>query len=55
MTASAPPLTQSVYLVDALKRVLKECGLTYADVASALGISHASVRRTFAISWPSNE
>lgn len=48
MTAPAPPLTQSVYLVEALKRVLKERGMTYADVAGALGISHASVRRIFA-------
>ncbi|HWT43769.1 MAG TPA: helix-turn-helix transcriptional regulator, partial [Sphingopyxis sp.] len=48
MTAPAPPHMQSVYLVDALKRVLKERGMTYADVAGALGISHASVRRTFA-------
>ncbi len=48
MTASEPMHTQSVYLVDALKRVLKERGMTYADVAAALGISHASVRRTFA-------
>ncbi|MDT7527064.1 helix-turn-helix transcriptional regulator [Sphingopyxis sp. SE2] len=48
MTAAEPLHMQSAYLVEALKRVLKERGLTYADVASALGISHASVRRTFA-------
>ncbi|MGV3480858.1 MAG: helix-turn-helix domain-containing protein [Sphingobium sp.] len=40
--------SQSIYLVDALKRALKERGLTYADVAMALGVSHASVKRTFA-------
>lgn len=48
MTAAERLHTQSIYLVEALKRVLKERGLTYADVAVALGISHASVRRTFA-------
>ncbi|KGB56763.1 Helix-turn-helix domain-containing protein [Sphingopyxis sp. LC81] len=48
MTAAGRLHTQSNYLVEALKRVLKERGLTYADVAAALGISHASVRRTFA-------
>ncbi|OWQ92864.1 helix-turn-helix domain-containing protein [Sphingopyxis witflariensis] len=48
MTAAERLHTQSIYLVEALKRVLKERGLTYADVAAALGISHASVRRTFA-------
>lgn len=48
MTAREPLHTQSLYLVAALKRLLKERGLTYADVAIALGISHASVRRTFA-------
>ena len=48
MTAAERLHTQSIYLVEALKRVLKERGLTYADVATALGISHASVRRTFA-------
>ena len=48
MTVSEPLHTQSLYLVEALKRLLKERGLTYADVAAALGISHASVRRTFA-------
>lgn len=48
MTAAERLHTQSIYLVAALKRVLKERGMTYADVAAALGISHASVRRTFA-------
>ncbi len=48
MTSAERLHTQSIYLVEALKRVLKERGLTYADVAVALGISHASVRRTFA-------
>lgn len=39
---------RSAYLVDALKRALKERGLTYADLASALGVSHASIKRVFA-------
>lgn len=48
MAAKAELHSQSAYLVEALKRVLKERGMTYADVATVLGISHASVRRTFA-------
>jgi transcriptional regulator with XRE-family HTH domain len=40
--------SQSVYLVDALKRALKDQGMTYADVAAALGVSHASIKRIFA-------
>lgn len=48
MAAKAELHSQSAYLIEALKRVLKERAMTYADVAAALGISHASVRRTFA-------
>lgn len=39
---------QSVYLVEAVKRALKDRGMTYADVAAALGLSHASTKRIFA-------
>ena len=35
-------------LVEALKRMLKAKGLTYADVASAIALSEASVKRMFA-------
>lgn len=48
MTAAERLHTQTIYLVEALKRALKERGLTYADVAAALGVSHASIKRTFA-------
>ena len=34
-------------LTEALKRVLKQAGLTYADAANALGLSEASVKRLF--------
>lgn len=34
-------------LVDALKRVLKSRGLTYADIAGGLGLSEATVKRIF--------
>jgi transcriptional regulator with XRE-family HTH domain len=34
-------------LVDALKRILKGRGITYATVATALGLSEASVKRMF--------
>ena len=34
-------------LVDALKRVLKARGLTYADIARGLDLSEASVKRIF--------
>lgn len=48
MTSAERLHSQSIYLVEALKRALKERGLTYADVAKALGVSHASIKRTFA-------
>ena len=35
-------------LIDELKRVLREARTTYADVAAALGLSEASVKRMFA-------
>jgi transcriptional regulator with XRE-family HTH domain len=41
-------MAQSQALVDALKRALKARGRTYADVAAALGLSTASVKRLFA-------
>jgi transcriptional regulator with XRE-family HTH domain len=40
-------MKQGKALVDSLKRVLRNRGLTYRDVAQALGISEASVKRTF--------
>ena len=40
-------MSQTRQLVDALKRVLKSRGLTYAEVATRLGISEASVKRLF--------
>ena len=41
-------MTQTVALIDTLKRTLKAQGKTYADVATALGLSEASVKRLFA-------
>lgn len=38
---------EATALVDALKRVLKSRGLTYADIAGGLGLSEASVKRIF--------
>lgn len=38
---------QAVTLVDALKRILKGKGTTYAGVAQGLGLSEASVKRMF--------
>src|SRR5512143_1912149 len=37
----------AVALVDALKRILKGRGITYANVAGGLGLSEASVKRMF--------
>lgn len=39
---------QSSLLIAALKRVLKNRSLTYADVAAALGLSEVSIKRLFA-------
>ena len=40
-------MSQTDQLLDALKRVLRERGLTYADAAGALELSEASVKRLF--------
>lgn len=42
-------MSQTRQLVQTLKKVLKSHGLTYKDVAQGLGISEASVKRTFAM------
>ena len=39
---------QTGQLVDALKRVLKLKGITYADLAKAIDLSEASIKRIFA-------
>jgi len=41
-------MAQTVLLIDTLKQALKSHGLTYRDVATALGLSEASVKRLFA-------
>jgi transcriptional regulator with XRE-family HTH domain len=41
-------LAQRIAIVAELKRILKERGMTYADVARKLSLSHASVKRLFA-------
>jgi len=41
-------MAQTSLFIDALKRCLKQRGLTYADVAKALELSEASVKRLFA-------
>jgi DNA-binding Xre family transcriptional regulator len=40
-------MMHAVTLVDALKRMLKGRGMTYASVAAGLGLSEASVKRMF--------
>jgi len=40
-------MSQSVQLIAALKRLLRQRGLTYAQVAQHLGLSEASVKRQF--------
>ena len=40
-------MAQTAVIVDALKKALKEQGKTYADVAQALDLAEASVRRLF--------
>jgi len=40
-------MPQAIALVDELKRVLREAGITYADVADELQLSEASVKRMF--------
>ena len=41
-------MAQSDELIDAVKAVLKARGITYAKVAKSLGLSEASIKRTFA-------
>ena len=41
-------MAQTAALIDALKEVLKARGVTYARIAKGLGLSEASVKRTFA-------
>lgn len=41
-------MAQTSAIVDALKKALKEHGLTYQQVADGLGLSEASVKRLFA-------
>lgn len=41
-------MSQTIALINTLKRCLKSQGKTYADVAQALGLSEASVKRLFA-------
>lgn len=41
-------MAQTTAIVDALKKTLKEHGLTYQQVADGLGLSEASVKRLFA-------
>ena len=40
-------MSESTDLLDALKGLLRERGITYADAAQALGLSEASVKRLF--------
>ena len=40
-------MSQSQHMVDALKRLLKERGVSYAQAAGHLGLSHSSVKRLF--------
>lgn len=42
-------MSQTRRLVQTLKKILKSQGFTYKDVAQGLGISEASVKRTFAM------
>lgn len=41
-------MAQTTFLMEVLKSALKARGVTYAQVAPALGLSHASVKRVFA-------
>ena len=42
-------MAQAEFLVDILKKALRERGLTYARVAKGLGLSESSVKRTFSL------
>jgi DNA-binding Xre family transcriptional regulator len=46
--SGATPMSQTTQLIAALKRCLRMRGMTYRDLAAGLGISEASVKRTFA-------
>ena len=41
-------MAQTTAIIDVLKKLLKEQGVTYLQVAQALGLSEASVKRLFA-------
>lgn len=47
-TAEASSLTETSQLIAALKKLLKEQGVTYRDIARALRLSEASVKRILA-------
>ena len=40
-------MSQVTELIDTLKRLLREAGITYAEVADRLGLSEASIKRGF--------
>ena len=40
-------MSQVTELIDTLKRLLREAGITYAVVADQLGLSEASIKRGF--------
>jgi len=42
-------MSEATNLIDCVKRLLKQRGLTYKDVATELGVSEASVKRMFSI------
>ena len=42
-------MSEATQLVDCVKRLLKQRGLTYKDVAAALEVSEASVKRMFSV------
>src|SRR5215207_8187521 len=47
-TSQLPPMSTTQDLVHALKAELRAAGVTYADLADALGMSESSVKRVFA-------
>lgn len=47
MRRRTPPSQQTAVLISALKRSLKARGVTYAQLAQALGLSEATVKRCF--------
>lgn len=44
---SVTPMTQTVELLNTLKKCLKAKGLNYRDLAEALNLSEASIKRLF--------